>query len=74
MISEHFGVPPPVACALGVAFGFAFWWLVERTFRSDPVRRPMVACIDQVFSCMTRWRGDEGIRCAAPAPAVEAPH
>ena len=74
VISEHFGVPPPVAAAVGVAFGFAFWWLVERTFMSDPVRRPMVACIDRIFSRMTRWRGNVGSRGAAPAPAVEAPH
>ena len=78
VISEHFGVPPPVAYALGVAFGFAFWWLVERTFMSDPVRRPMVAYFDRIFSRLTAWRGDVGSRRAAPSPApapvVEAPH
>ncbi|BDE06292.1 hypothetical protein WPS_15680 [Vulcanimicrobium alpinum] len=73
VIAEYLHVPPPLACVVGVAFGFALWWLVERTFTSDRVRRPMVAFVERMFSRAAGWRAVRGAPAPAPAAAVEAP-
>jgi peptidoglycan/LPS O-acetylase OafA/YrhL len=42
-VLENAGIAPPIAALVGVAAGFAFWWLVERHFAASPLRNRLVA-------------------------------
>ena len=71
-IAEYYGIPAPVAFAASVAFGFAFWWLVERPFMSDSVRRPMVAQIQRFLERATTLRREAATLTAVPTPVPVA--
>jgi peptidoglycan/LPS O-acetylase OafA/YrhL len=58
------GVAPVSAAIASVALGFAFWFLVERTLCSSPVRRAMDASMVRV------WRALLGKHATLPAAAA----
>ncbi|MDB5042084.1 MAG: hypothetical protein JWN27_2810, partial [Candidatus Eremiobacteraeota bacterium] len=40
----------PAGIVAGVGVGFAFWWLADRPFMTEPLRRPLVAAISPLLA------------------------
>ena len=51
ILEETFGVAWPLAAVVAVAFGFAFWFLIERIFETGSVKS---ACVARLTPLVTR--------------------